>query len=65
MRGPAKEARRSVTRAEANVSFNQGVDHYARREFVQARQSFQKILDGFPNDVAAKNALRRVDVELR
>ncbi len=72
-RGPAlappvaakpEPARPKMTPQERSALFNEGVDHFTRREFPQAKKAFEEILKADPDNVEAQKALRRVKDEL-
>lgn len=50
--------------AERQEMFNQAIDHYTRREFPEAKELLEKLLQADPEDVEAQKALKRVKDEL-
>jgi len=57
-------ARPQMTIQEKQDLFKEGVDHYTRREFGEAKKAFETILESYPDDAEAGNALNRVKEEL-
>lgn len=50
---------------ETQNLFNKAIDHYTRREFPQAKELLEKIIESDPENVEAQKALRRVKDEMQ
>jgi len=57
---PPLPARVSLSPKEIQDLFNLALDRYARREFAAAKELLEKILAADPDNVEARNALRRI-----
>ncbi len=55
----------SLSKDEINSLFDEGIDHYTKREFQKAAEDFQKILDADPTNQEARKALERVMEEIK
>jgi hypothetical protein len=61
---PVFEAGPSLTPAEIESLYNEGIDFYIKRDLEKAKAVFEKILEAAPNHVEARKALRRVKEEM-
>lgn len=60
---PARAGRQTLTQPEIEDLLNRGVDYYVNSEFKKAREIFEKVLEGDPDNIEALKALRRLKEE--
>lgn len=54
-----------MSQQQAQELFNRAIDHYTRREFREAKELLERIVESNPDHVEAQKALRRVKDELQ